>query len=207
MEKIICVLIGYLCGSFLTAVIVTRAFTGKDVSTLGYDGNPGMANVMKNVGFKAGILVLIGDIAKCVIASIITWCLFGKSLGQLVFLYTNLGTSLGHCYPFWRKFHGGKAVVTIEAAIILYSPLYGILASLAGFAVVLITKYLSIAGVVIPLIFTCIAFPLFGKEAGILSLVLTILSFIRHRKSIYKDLTGTGFKTDLVAKVTKKEEK
>lgn len=204
MERIYCIVIGYLFGNILNAAIVTKLKTGRSISEFGADGNPGMANVMAHVGFKEGVLVLAGDIAKCVVASIICWLLFKETLGRLVFLYTNLGTSLGHCYPFWRHFKGGKAVVTICCAVILYNPFWGLLASIIGLIVVLITKFLSIGGVAIPAAFTVIAFPLFGLEAGFVSLLLTILSFTRHYTAMVRDLHGEGKKTDLIGKLKNK---
>lgn len=194
LYRIACIGIGYLCGCFLTAVYVTRMYTGKDVSEIGMYGNPGMANVMANVGKFPGILVLLGDLAKTVIASMISWYLFHTELGMLVFLYAGLGASLGHCYPFWRHFSGGKAVTTICATIILYSFPYGTAASIAGFIVVLITKYLSIGGTCIPAFFTLLMLMTKQYEAALIGLLLTVLAFIRHYSAMVKDLSGTGKK-------------
>ncbi len=185
-------LIGYLCGCILTASAVTKKVTGKSVSQYGVDGNPGMANVMANVGFLPGLLVLIGDVLKCALASWICWMLFHEELGTISLLYANIGTTLGHCFPFWRKFKGGKGVITICAAIILYDPLWGIVASLLGAVVVLISHYLSIGGTVIPFFFIPFAFYFHGMEAGILSIILSIIAFQRHYNAMVKDLKGKG---------------
>ena len=66
-EQLVCMAMGYLAGSFLTAVFVARTFTEKEISQIG-TGNPGMANVMANIGKKEGVLVLAGDLVKVVIA-------------------------------------------------------------------------------------------------------------------------------------------
>ncbi len=185
-------LIGYLCGCILTASAVTKKVTGNSVSQYGVDGNPGMANVMANVGFKPGLVVLLGDIMKCVLASVISWMLFGSQLGIITLLYANIGTTLGHCFPFWRKFKGGKGVVTICAAIILFDPLWGIVASLLGLAVVVLSHFLSIGGTVIPFFFIPFAFYFHGTEAGILTIFLSLLALQRHYGAMKKDLSGKG---------------
>lgn len=95
----------------LTAEIVARRLTGKSCSRLGTTSNPGMANVMANLGFVPGIIVLAGDLAKTVAAVLISMLLF-HSEGHIIVYYVALGTTLGHNYPFWRRFHGGKGVAT-----------------------------------------------------------------------------------------------
>ena len=66
----------------MTAEFVTRKLTGKPCRCLGTTGNPGMANVMANLGFKPGILVLAGDLGKTLLAAIVCALLFGKSMGS-----------------------------------------------------------------------------------------------------------------------------
>ena len=89
MEIALTCLIGYLCGCFLTAVIVSKKFTGKDVSQIA-EGNPGMANVMINIGKKPGFIVLFGDILKVAVAYTIVYFLFYKTLGSKVFFIVDL---------------------------------------------------------------------------------------------------------------------
>lgn len=206
IERILCIMIGYFCGCFLPACVISRIYTGKDIKEIGMYGNPGMANVMANIGFLPGILVLLGDLAKVVIAVTICWNLFHQSLGDLVYLYAGTGASLGHCYPFWRHFQGGKAVTTICATIILYSFPIGVTASLLGLVIVLITHFLSIGGTMIPVFFAILSFLFSHKEAGWIGVFLALLAFSRHAGAMKKDLSGTGKKTDLLEKVRKKTE-
>lgn len=205
--RIACVVIGYFCGCFLPACIISRIFTGKDIREIGMYGNPGMANVMSNIGFWPGIMVLLGDLAKVVIAVTISWNLFHNTLGDLVYLYAGTGASLGHCYPFWRHFQGGKAVTTICATIILYNFPIGVLSSLLGFGVVLITHFLSIGGALIPVFFAILSFLFLNPEAGWIGIFLSLLAFIRHSGAMKKDLSGTGKKTDLIGKAKEHTEK
>jgi glycerol-3-phosphate acyltransferase PlsY len=94
-----------------------------------------MANIMASLGFFPGILVLVGDIVKTAAAILISWLLF-RDAGWIVVLYAGLGATLGHDFPFWRGFRGGKGVVTTNLAITDYSPLWGVIANLLGAAIV-----------------------------------------------------------------------
>ena len=103
---ILSLIIGYLFGSFLTAEAVSYKYFGKSIQSIG-TGNPGMANVMSQIGRKQGMLVLIGDILKIIVAVILVWRITEPTTTDQIILYTGFGGILGHNYPFWRKFHGG----------------------------------------------------------------------------------------------------
>ena len=87
---------------------------------------------------------------------------------------------LGHNFPVWRRFCGGKGVAVTCAAIVLVSPLWGAVSCLAGLAAVLLSGYLPLGAVLIPCLFIFPAFAVHGVEPGILSAVLAILMVIRH---------------------------
>lgn len=200
-ERILSLVIGYLFGNFLTAEVVTRHLTGKPCSELGRTGNPGMANVMAYLGFRPGIIVLIGDLLKTVLAALISYLLFRNSLGHLAVLYAGLGTTLGHNFPFWQKFKGGKGVATTCAAIFQFSPLWGLLAMITGMIVVFITQYLSVGGVVIPAVYAVFLFLFYGPEAGVIGMILTVLMFQRHWSKLVEVCHGTCEKTDVLGKI------
>ena len=104
MERGLCLLLGYLCGCFLTAEAVAWRHAGQSAAALG-SGNPGMANIASQLGRSWGAVVLLGDIAKTILA----W-LLGRLLCPglaLAPLWTGLGAVLGHNFPFWRGFRGG----------------------------------------------------------------------------------------------------
>ena len=139
INRIISILIGYSFGCILTAELVARKFSGKPVSEIGETGNPGMANIMINLGFFPGILTLLGDLVKCLIAMTICSLLFRKT-GWIVVLYAGLGCTLGHDFPFWRGFKGGKGVAVSSVTFFIYSPLWGLLANIAGMLVAFFTS-------------------------------------------------------------------
>lgn len=206
-ERLFSLLTGYLSGSFLTAEVVAFKITGKSAAELGETGNPGMANIMASLGFVPGIITLAGDLGKCVIAALISW-LFFRSAGWIVVLYAGLGCTLGHDFPFWRRFRGGKGVATTSMAIVLYAFLPGLAANVIGMLVVFATKYLCIGGPVIPFSFLLMMLWRGDKEAVVLSLVFTILSLIAHGPAILEIRKGKTNKTDvlgLIGKAVRKE--
>lgn len=216
--------LAYLCGMFLTAEVVTRKLTGKPCSQLGTTGNPGMANVMAHLGFKAGITVLIGDIVKSLIAVVSAvyffygqanghpfWSYLGHfqgqhsySLGQISLYYAILGVTLGHNYPLWLKFKGGKGVVTSCVGYFILSPFYGLIAMLIGMVTVFISQYLALGAVVITLVFTGYAFVALGSEAGIITLLLALIMVSRNFRALKQIPQGTAEKNDVLGAIRQK---
>ncbi len=203
-QRIICIIIGYILGMFLTAEVITRKLTGKPCSELGTSGNPGMANVMAHLGFKPGILVLAGDVGKTALAAGISYYLTGSALGHLAILYAGIGATLGHNYPLWNKFRGGKGVATTCATLVLFSFTWGVTADLCGFVAVLLSQYLCIGALVIPAVFAVLAFILWGVEAGIAAAVLAVLMAIKNLPDFKKISDGTVKKINLMDKLAAK---
>lgn len=200
------ILIGYAFGCILTAEIVAHRVAGKSAAKLGETGNPGMANIMASLGFLPGLITLIGDLIKCAAAGLAAYGLF-KEQGWIITLYASLGCTIGHDFPIWRKFKGGKGVATTSMGIALYSFVPGLIANIAGMLTLFATKYLCIGGPVIPLVFTVIMFIREDQEAGWIGVVLTVLSVLAHGSSIQGIRKGRTSKMDVLAKLMKKKEK
>ena len=205
--RLLCLLIGYLFGCILTADIVARKHTGKSAAHVGESGNPGMANIMEALGFKAGIIVLAGDLLKTTAACLLSLGLAGSAIGRIAALYAGFGAAIGHNFPFWRKWKGGKGVTVTCMALPLFSIPWGIFSDLVGALVVILTGYLSIGGVVIPAVFSLIAFPLFGVEAGILGLLYTVMMVQRHYSKLKEIPTGQCKKYDIIGLIRGKLKK
>ena len=203
--RLISLLIGYAFGNFLTAEAVTRHLTGRPCEELGTTGKPGMANVMRALGFRAGITVLIGDVLKTALAMLIAWLLFGGEIDRLAMFYAGLGAVLGHDFPIWLKMgRGGKGVACCCAMLILFSP-WGLLASVIGMLVVFGTKYLCIGGIAIPAAFFLPAFLIYGGEIGILTVILTALCFYKHWPAAKTIPSGHCEKTDVLGLIFRKK--
>lgn len=205
-ERLLSLLIGYGFGCFLTAELVARRFAGKPASEIGNTGNPGMANIMDALGFKAGILVLAGDLGKCLLAMLLSWLLLGRA-SWIVTLWAGLGCTLGHDFPFWRRFKGGKGVATSCLAMTFYSPLWGLLANILGMLVAFATKYLCIAGPVVPLAFTVFMLLRAEWEAAALGGAMLVLALVCHGGSLLGISKGTTKQTDVLGAIFKKKAK
>lgn len=149
-DLFLCILIGYAFGCILPADLIGR-FKKKSPFENG-SGNPGMTNTIKTMGKTAGALVLGGDILKTILAVILCKMLF-PAWSDIAPLYAGIGVMLGHCYPFWHHFQGGKGVAVCCSAYILYAPIPGIIALACGGICLLLKLGVKIAAAVIPLVF------------------------------------------------------
>ena len=111
MERILCVLIGYICGLFQTSYLYGKVH-GIDIRNYG-SGNAGTTNALRTLGAKAGAITLLGDCFKCVAAVVVVHMIYGKThtdMMPLLSMYAGMGVVLGHNYPFYLKFKGGKGI-------------------------------------------------------------------------------------------------
>lgn len=203
---IISLLIGYCFGMFLTADLVALKYTGHNASKIGTTGNPGMANIMANLGMKAGLIVLAGDLIKCAAAILISWLIF-RAPDRSDILFAGLGATLGHDFPAWRRFRGGKGVTCSCLAIVWYSPLWGLIAVLAGLAVVIVSRYLCIGGIVIPVVFTILMGVQKNIPAVIVGVIHILLSVWCNRKSLRGIRDGSTKKDSPFSRSRKGKEK
>lgn len=179
LERLVCAAVGYVCGNFLTAEAVAKARTGRSARDLG-SGNPGMANIGSALGPRWGAVVLAGDIAKTALACFLCRFALFPGLGPLAVLYAGLGAALGHNFPVWKGFRGGKGVAVTCTFTVLAAPLWGALSGVLGLAVVLLSGYLPLGAVLIPAAFVVPAFWTLGPEAGSLAALSALLMLSRH---------------------------
>ena len=177
--RILCLLVGYLLGSFLTAECIARRLTGRSARDLG-SGNPGMANIMATLGKGPGFAVLAGDVAKTVLACGLCWLLAGPVLGHTALLYAGAGAISGHNCSLWHKGRGGKGVAVTCAWLMLYLPVTGVLCCLAGGVAVMLTGYLPVGAVLIAALAVPVGWLQYGTEAGIVLALNAVIMVTRH---------------------------
>ncbi len=203
LPKLLCALIGYALGNFLTADVVCRFAVGKSAFEVGA-GNPGMANVGHELGTGPAIAVLAGDILKTVLAWAAAQALCPGE-GLVAGLAATLGATLGHNFPAWHRFRGGKGVTTTCSAIILASPVLGVASCLIGLATVILSGYLCFGAVAITL-----AFPLLLLLTGApMSAVCYALAFAAlmcqaHGSAMREALAGTRRRASISVKFWEK---
>ena len=196
--QFLCIVIGYLCGCFLTADAIAHHKTGKSAFAIG-TGNPGTANILEQFGLKWAAVTLLGDVLKTVLPCVLCRYLLFGSLGQAAVLYAGLGVTLGHGFPFWHRFQGGRGVAVTFTYMVLFSPGWGLLANLAGLFIVIATGYLALGALAIPSLFLIPIFLNSGLEAGLVALAGAALIFFLHRDSIRRITDKTEKKIDLLA--------
>ncbi|MDO4851690.1 MAG: glycerol-3-phosphate acyltransferase [Actinomycetota bacterium] len=202
LVRVVCLAIGYAFGCFLTADIVARMRLGKPAHEVG-SGNPGMANIASLLGTRWAAVVLIGDVGKVLVPFAICRFVLFPDLGQVSALWVGLGATLGHDFPFWMGFHGGKGVSTTCATIVFNDPVGGLVSCVVGLLVVLATKQLCFGAVAITFAFAVFAF-LHGWETFALACVLAVLMAFAHGRPMLDALAGRGHRTDLLAQLRRR---
>ena len=150
MERIVCLGIGYLFGLFQTAYIYGRMH-GIDIRQHG-SGNAGTTNTLRVFGTKAGLIVFAGDVLKCVLAVVISTALFGKSHPDMIYLfkmYAAAGAILGHNFPFYLNFKGGKGIAATAGLILSFHPAFLPVGILVFFGIFFTTHYVSLGSLLV----------------------------------------------------------
>lgn len=213
MERVICLLIGYVFGLFQTAYFYGKAH-GIDIRQHG-SGNSGTTNALRVLGTKAGLIVLAGDCLKCIIAVVIVRLIFGGSHPDTIYLlclYTGAGAILGHNFPFYMNFKGGKGIAATAGMILSFHPYFIIMGVVAFFGIFLTTHMVSLgslmvyAGFMIEMVI-CGQLGLFGEltqmqlyEMYAITFFLTVMAYWRHRENIVRLIHGNERKTYLIKK-------
>ena len=212
MVRVICLVIGYVFGLFQTAYIYGRLH-GIDIRNYG-SGNAGTTNTLRVFGTKAGLLVLVGDIMKCILAVVVTGVIFGSSHTDMIYLlkmYTAAGAIIGHNFPFYLKFKGGKGIAATAGLILSFHPYLIPMGLSLFFGAFFITHYVSLGSLLVYagfMIETVILgqMGVFGmtqprlNEMYVILALLTAMAFWKHRENIKRLLSGTERKTYLTHK-------
>ncbi len=212
MERIICLAIGYVFGLFQTAYIYGKLH-GVDIRQVG-SGNAGTTNTLRVFGTKAGLIVFAGDVLKCMLAVLLVRMLYGSSKADVIYLlmlYTAMGAILGHNFPFYLQFRGGKGIAATAGLILAFHPAFIPMGVVMFFGAFLITHYVSLgsllvyAGFMIELVVMG-QMGVFGMSQAALyemygvGAFLTIMAYTKHRANIVRLIKGEERKTYLFKK-------
>lgn len=210
MERMICVLIGYVFGLFQTGYIYGKLHN-IDIRSQG-SGNAGTTNALRTLGWKAGLITLLGDAFKCVFAVLTVQAIYRGSHGDilpLLSMYAGMGAVLGHNYPFYLKFKGGKGIAATAGLLLSTTPWWMVLICLCIFvSLVALTRYVSVGSLAVVIAYLIEIIYLgqsgmLGMEAGylyetyVIAAFLMILAFYKHRANISRLLNGTENKLSI----------
>ncbi len=189
------IILGYLTGSVSFAVVTAKLFRLPDPRTYG-SGNPGATNVLRSGKKLAAFITLLGDAAKGVIAIWIARVLLADSPQLAIGVaFTGLAAFLGHLYPIFFRFKGGKGVATALGILLAFHWMLGTAVLVVWLATVLATRYVSLAGVVAAVTAAPIALYLNASTAMALAVsVMGLLVLWRHAGNLHRLRAGTESK-------------
>lgn len=201
MERIVCLFIGYLCGLLQSGFIYSKLHH-VDIRREG-SGNAGSTNVLRVMGVKAGATVFFGDFLKTLIPCMVVRYVFGgqPEVMNLMVLYTALGVILGHNYPFYMGFKGGKGIAATAGLLVAMDIRVTFVCLILFILIVAVTRYVSLGSLVVVTIFL-IGMIFFGgrgdygldsrymTEFYIVSACVTGLAYWRHRANMVRLICG-----------------
>lgn len=178
--------LGYIIGNIQFAVIFSYLLHRDDVRHHG-SGNAGSTNMLRVYGKKDGIITFAGDLLKGVAGVLIGRLLGGENCAYM----GAMGVVLGHCYPVFFGFHGGKGVASSLGAVFALNPLYGGIVSIVAAIVAIATKTISAASLSGTAAYLIIAL-IWGTNGNkLFAAALFILICIRHRENIARMIAGS----------------
>lgn len=202
MERLICLAAGYLFGLFQTGYIYGR-MNGLDIRDYG-SGNSGTTNALRVLGKKAGLIVFVGDVLKTIFPCLLVRLVFaGQTEYVYVYiLYAAAGVILGHNFPFYLGFKGGKGIAATAGLIASIDWRLALVCLAAFLLIVAVTRYVSLGSLVVSLIFfvwnalmaRAGAYGLTaasGREYTVLAFLIAVMAFWRHRANIGRLIHGT----------------
>ena len=200
MERLVCLVIGYVFGLLQTGYLVGK-LTHIDLRKEG-SGNAGSTNAVRVMGWKAGLMTFAGDVLKCVLAIFLVRYLYrGSEYLPLLAMYAGMGATLGHNFPFYLKFKGGKGIAVLAGLVVSTNPAMVPIPLAAFLIAVIFSRYVSLGSLLASTLFF-IEVATFGQygifkmaapylyEMYILVLLLTILAWYRHKENIKRLLAG-----------------
>jgi acyl phosphate:glycerol-3-phosphate acyltransferase len=185
-------LLAYLLGSIPSGFVLTRWAGLGDIRKIG-SGNIGATNVLRTGRKGLAIATLLFDLLKGAIPTFIAWRWFGPDMAVLA----GAGAFLGHCFPVWLGFKGGKGVATAAGVILGFTPSVMAILLLAFIAVVALTRYVSLASILTAVFAPVVAWLLGEVQPAQLYLLLAVIVVVKHHANIARLLKGQESKVSM----------
>lgn len=208
MERILCLAVGYLFGLFQTGYIYSKLHH-VDIRKEG-SGNAGSTNVLRVMGVKAGATVFLGDFFKTLIPCILVRYFFQNQpeMVNLLVLYTAFGVILGHNYPFYMGFKGGKGIAATAGLLVAMDLRVTAVCLIAFILIVAVTRYVSLGSLAVVIIYL-IEVVVYGQMGGFgvkppylyemygIAAFLMLSAFYKHKANIVRLMNGTENKISI----------
>jgi glycerol-3-phosphate acyltransferase PlsY len=177
---------GYLLGSIPFGLILTRAAGLGDIRSIG-SGNIGATNVLRTGNKKLAAATLLLDALKATVAAMVAWYLFGKEAGLLA----GFAAFMGHLFPVWLGFKGGKGVATYIGTLLGVAPWMVLVFAAIWLGVAKISKYSSLSALVATLVIPVVLWFLNEPKIALVLAVMTAISWWKHEENIKRLIAGT----------------
>lgn len=186
----ITIIISYLLGSIPMGLVFTRLMGRGDLRKVG-SGNIGATNVMRVGGLRMAGVVWLLDMAKAIVA-----VLLGRALGGAAFgAWCGFVAIIGHCYPVWLRFHGGKGISSLFGVLLAINPLMFVICGVEWLIVALTSGISSLGAVVVFCLMPILGFVM-DVQIGFAFLAIALVCLWRHRENIGRLVGGTESKIE-----------
>ncbi len=185
----IILVVAYLLGSINTSIIVSKILIGDDIRNHG-SGNAGATNTLRTVGKKGAVLVVLGDVLKAIIAIMLAKFITRDS--STATYIAGIGAVLGHNFPLYFKFKGGKGIIVSTVAILFADPILGLITAIIAILIMAISKYVSLGSISGAVLFVVLAliFRNNNPDFVVFATILALLAIYMHRSNIARLLAG-----------------
>jgi acyl phosphate:glycerol-3-phosphate acyltransferase len=204
MKEVILIILAYLIGSIPTAVWISRHFFGIDIREYG-SGNAGATNTFRVLGSKWGSFVMLADVLKGVLAT--SLYIFLPSYLHDEWTRTNfmvglgLAAVLGHIFPVWADFRGGKGVATLFGMILAIQPIVAVYCVGVFLVVLYLTRFVSLSSILASIAFAVLILFIFNEKEPLyraFAIAVTLLVILTHQKNISRLLRGSESKVPIL---------
>lgn len=181
--------LGYLLGSIPFGLLLTRMAGHGDLRSIG-SGNIGATNVLRTGNKKLAAATLLLDALKATVAAVIAQAVFGQNAG----LIAGFAAFIGHLFPIWLGFRGGKGVATYIGTLLGVAPLMVPVFAVVWLTLAFITRYSSLSALVATLVIPVVLWILGTRDAALVTAVMTAITYWRHKANIERLIAGTESK-------------
>ncbi|MBR2452652.1 MAG: glycerol-3-phosphate 1-O-acyltransferase PlsY [Clostridia bacterium] len=183
-------IVAYLLGSINTSIIVSKIMIGDDIRNHG-SGNAGATNTLRTVGKKGALFVVLGDVLKTVIAIVVAR-LISPDNNQATYI-AGIGAVLGHNFPVYFKFRGGKGIIVSTVAMLFADSIIGLFVVIISIGIMAASRYVSLGSISGAVLFVVFSIIFHGQTPDfiVFALILAVLAIYMHRGNIKRLLSGT----------------
>jgi len=204
MNELLLIVLAYLIGSVPTAVWISKGFFGIDIREYG-SGNAGATNTFRVLGSKWGTIVMIVDIVKGVAATslyvLLPYLLRDELHRTNLMIGLGLAAVLGHIYPIWAGFKGGKGVATLLGMAVAIQPVVAVCCIGVFLLVLYLTRFVSLSSILAGVSFMVFILFIFNEKETlyrIFAVVVALMIVLTHQKNIGRILKGTESKVPIL---------